>query len=80
MKLYIALQGCRNEPLRMQVWNASEVSATEPERPKGLELIGKAPKKKHGISTYVKGQLDVPLTVYLWYLLCSLGILGDYNP
>ena len=22
----------------------------------------------------------VPLTVYPWYLLCSLGILGDYNP
>ncbi len=22
----------------------------------------------------------VPLTVYLWYFLCSLGILGDYNP
>ena len=28
----------------------------------------------------VKGQLGVPLTVYPWYLLCSLGILGDYNP
>ena len=27
-----------------------------------------------------RGQLGVPLTVYLWYLLCSLGILGDYNP
>ena len=27
-----------------------------------------------------KGQLGVPLTVYPWYLLCSLGILGDYNP
>ena len=27
------------------------------------------------------GQLGVPLTyVYPWYLLCSLGILGDYNP
>ena len=22
----------------------------------------------------------VPLTVYPWYLLCSLGILGDYDP
>ncbi len=21
-----------------------------------------------------------PPTVYPWYLLCSLGILGDYNP
>ena len=30
----------------------------------------------------IKGQLGVPLTVYPWYLLCSLGpgILGDYNP
>ncbi len=28
----------------------------------------------------LKGQLDVPLTVYPWYLLCSLGILRDYNP
>ena len=29
----------------------------------------------------VKGQLGVPLTyMYPWYLLCSLGILGDYNP
>ena len=27
-----------------------------------------------------KGQLGVPLTVYPWNLLCSLGILGDYNP
>ena len=27
-----------------------------------------------------KGQLGVPLTVYPWYLLCSLGILEDYNP
>ncbi len=26
-----------------------------------------------------KGQLGVPLAVYPWYLLCSLGILGDYN-
>ena len=28
----------------------------------------------------LKGQLGVPLAVYPWYLLCSLGILGDYNP
>ena len=27
-----------------------------------------------------KGQLGVSPTVYPWYLLCSLGILGDYNP
>ena len=27
----------------------------------------------------IKGQLGVPLTVYPWYLLCSPGILGDYN-
>ena len=27
----------------------------------------------------LKGQLGVPLTVYPWYLLCSPGILGDYN-
>ena len=27
---------------------------------------------------YVKGQFGVPLTVYPWYLLRSLGILGDY--
>lgn len=26
-----------------------------------------------------KGQLDAPLTAYPWYLLCSFGILGDYN-
>ena len=26
-----------------------------------------------------KGQLGVPLTVYPWYLLCSLRILGDQN-
>ena len=25
----------------------------------------------------IKGQLGVPLTVYPWYLLGSLGILGD---
>ena len=29
---------------------------------------------------YIKGQLGGPLTVYPWYLLCSLGILGDSNP
>ncbi len=28
----------------------------------------------------VKGQLGIPLTVYPWYLLCSLGILGDNLP
>ena len=28
----------------------------------------------------VKGQWGVPLTVYPWYLLCSLGILGDNLP
>ena len=28
---------------------------------------------------YIKGQLRVPLTVYPWYLLYSLGILGYYN-
>ena len=28
----------------------------------------------------IKGQLGVPLTMYPWYLLCSVGILGDYNP
>ena len=28
-------------------------------------------------SSFVKGQLDVPLTVYPWYLLCSTsGFLG----
>ncbi len=27
-----------------------------------------------------KGQWDVPLTAYPWYLLCSLGILGDNLP
>ena len=32
------------------------------------------------ISIRIKGQLGVPLTVYPWYLLSSLGILGDYNP
>ena len=26
---------------------------------------------------YIKGQLGVPLTVHPWYLLFSLGILGD---
>ena len=43
----------------------------------------------HWVSMYVKlrggggsfkGELGVPLTVYPGYLLCSLGILGDYNP
>ena len=28
----------------------------------------------------LKGQWGVPLTVYPWYLLCSLGILGDNLP
>ena len=28
----------------------------------------------------IKGQLGVPLRLYPWYLLCSLGIFGDYNP
>ena len=28
----------------------------------------------------IKGQLGVPPTVHPWYLLCSQGILGDYNP
>ena len=28
----------------------------------------------------VNGHLGVPLRVYAWYLLCSLRILGDYNP
>ena len=36
-----------------------------------IERIGLAIFKRH---------LGVPLTVYPWYLLCSLGILGDYNP
>ena len=27
-----------------------------------------------------KGQWGVPLTVCPWCLLCSLGILRDYNP
>ena len=30
------------------------------------------------LSIKIKGQLGVPLTRYPWYLLCSLGILGDY--
>ena len=33
-----------------------------------------------GFVCLIKGQLDVPLTVYPWYLLCPLGIFGDYNP
>ena len=28
----------------------------------------------------INGHLGVPLRVYAWYLLCSLRILGDYNP
>ena len=32
------------------------------------------------LSLSMKGQLGVPLTMCLWYLLCSLGILQDYNP
>ena len=32
------------------------------------------------IITIFKRQLDVPLPVYPWYLLRSLGILGDYTP
>ena len=35
---------------------------------------------KYQSKPILKGQLGVPLTVYSWYLLCSLGILGDYNP
>ena len=31
-------------------------------------------------SECIKGQWGVPLTVYPWYLLCSLGILGDNLP
>ena len=34
----------------------------------------------HQRTSFFKGQLSVPLTVYPWYLWCSLGILGDYNP
>ena len=30
--------------------------------------------------SFFKGQLGVPLTVYPWYLLCSLGIIVDYKP
>ena len=33
-----------------------------------------------GFFSGLKGQLGVPLTVYPWYPLYSLGILGDYNP
>ncbi len=32
---------------------------------------------KRGDLTCIKGQLGVPLTMYPWYLLDSLGILGD---
>jgi len=32
------------------------------------------------LSTIIKGQVGVSLTVYPWYLLCSLPILRDYNP
>ena len=35
--------------------------------------------QRSGRDATIKGQLGVPLTVYPWYLLCSLGILGDYN-
>ncbi len=35
---------------------------------------------KYIVYEYVKGQLGVSLTVYPWCLLCSLRILGDYNP
>ena len=35
----------------------------------------------HACRSIIKGQWGVPLTyVYLWYLLCSLGILGDKYP
>ena len=44
----------------------------------GRVLHGKRLRNENGLS--IKGQLGVPLTVYKGYLLCSLGILGDYNP
>ena len=37
----------------------------------------KSPTKYRKQPLTIKGQLGVPLTVYPWYLLCSLGILGD---
>ena len=42
----------------------------------GINHVHKHPTYYH----IFKGQLGVPLTVYPWYLLCFLGILGDYNP
>ena len=43
-------------------------------------LVHHAKLKTLNTISMVKGQWGVPLTVYPWYLLCSLGILGDYNP
>ena len=34
--------------------------------------------KNSPVFAHIKGQLGVPLTVYPWYLLCPLGILGDF--
>ena len=49
--------------------------------PLSLFLLGVLlPEKTDNVLQTFKGQLGVPLKVYPWYLLCSLGVLGDYNP
>ena len=55
-----------------------------PQIPLSLFLLGVLlPEKTNNVLQTFKVQLGVPLTVYPWYLLillCSLGVLGDYNP
>ena len=60
-------------PLSRQLWDASV------EFPVWQDLL--SPRSMEGIAVQNQGtRTGVPLTVYPWYLLCSLGILGDYNP
>ena len=49
--------------------------------PLSLFLLGVLlPEKNDNVLQTFRAQLGVPLKVYPWYLLCSLGVLGDYNP
>ena len=47
-----------------------------PGEPEKGRLNGCKKKRIRGFDP-IKGQLGVPLTMYPWYLLDSLGILGD---
>ena len=45
-----------------------------------MDNVGQVEEVKILKQTFVKGQLGVPLTVYPWYLLRSLWILGLFDP